>query len=358
MRPLLAAAAIAIVIAAARFAAPVIAPICLAAVLAIAFEPVTEGLARRGVPRWVAAATTTLGVLAVVGGFALLVVRAAADLAGELPRYADRLAALEHDAGAWLRAHGLDRVARSVETADAGTRLEAAAEPLVWGTVQMLQTLLLVVVTTAFIQIDAPGIRAAVRRRVRNPDRSRAIDGALDEIQRYVIVKGLLSIANGLLLGTWCAIWGIDGALLWGVLAFGLNFVPVVGSLIAAGPPFLLALVTGGPEAALGVAAGYVAVNLVVDNMIEPKVMGRACGVSALVVVLGMLVWGLVLGPIGALLSVPLTVAVKAFLQSHAELRWVAVLLEDPPRDDAYSAGASSSRRYSERRSIPSTRAA
>lgn len=357
MRPLLAAAAIAIVIAAARFAAPVIAPICLAVVLAIAFEPLTEALAKRGFPRWVAAATTTLGVLAVVGGFALLVFRAAADLAGELPRYADRVAALEADAGAWLRAHGLERVASSIETADASVRLESAAEPMVWGTVRMLQTLLLVVITTAFIQLDAPGIRAAVRRRVQQPERAKALDGAFDEIQRYVIVKGLLSIGNGLLLGTWCAVWGIDGALLWGVLAFGLNFVPVVGSLIAAAPPFLLALVTGGPDVAIGVAIGYVLVNLVVDNMIEPKVMGRACGVSPLVVVLGMLVWGLVLGPIGALLSVPLTVTVKAFLQSHTDLRWIAALLEESPRE-AHSAGASSSRRYSDRRSIPSTRAA
>lgn len=370
MRVLLAVAAMLIVIFAMRLAAPVVAPVCLAAILAIAFEPVTEGLARRGVPRWVAALVTTLAVLAVVGGISVIVLRAASDIVDGLPSYGVALGTLESEASVWLQAHGLDRVAASMAEVDASTRVQQMAEPVLWSTVSVLQTLILVVVTTAFIQVDAPGMRRAVRQRIKEPARAARVNGAVDEIQRYVIVKGILSAANGLLLGLWCAAWGVEGAVLWGVLAFALNFVPVVGSLIAAVPPVLLGLILGGPGVAIGVAAGYIAVNLIVDNVLEPRVMGRAVGLSPLVVLLAMLFWGFVLGPIGALLSVPLTVVVKTVLATSPQLAWVAVLLdevaEDPEPEAAgpdgeaadHSAVGSSSRRYSDRRSIPSTLAA
>jgi predicted PurR-regulated permease PerM len=368
MRVLLAVAAMLIVIFAMRLAAPVVAPVCLAFILAIAFEPITEWMARRGVPRWVAALVTTLAVLAVVGGVGLIVLRAASDIIDGLPRYGAALASLEDDAAVWLEAHGLERVAASMGEVDASTRVQTMAEPVLWSTVNVLQTLILVVVTTAFIQVDAPGIRRAVAKRVKDPRRAARFTGAVDEIQRYVIVKGLLSAANGLLLGLWTAAWGVEGALLWGVLAFALNFVPVVGSLIAAVPPVLLGLMMGGPGVGLGVAAGYVAVNLIVDNVLEPRVMGRAVGISPLVVLLAMLFWGFVLGPIGALLSVPLTVVVKTGLATSPKLAWVAVLMDEvaaEPEDEPaaelsldQSAAGSSSRRYNDRRSIPSTLAA
>lgn len=364
MRALLAVAGLLIVIFAMRLAAPVVAPVCLAVVLAIAFEPITEFLSRRGVPRWGAALVTTLVVLGVVGAIAVVVLQAAGDVVDGLPRYGAALGRLEGDAAVWLRAHGLERVATSMSEVDASTRVQSLAEPVLWSTVDVLQTLILVVVTTAFIQIDAPGIRRAVHARVKEPARAARFEGAVGEIQKYVIVKGILSAANGVLLGVWCAAWGVEGAVLWGVLAFALNFVPVVGSLIAAVPPVALGLVTGGPTVALGVAAGYVAVNLVVDNIIEPRVMGKAVGLSPLVVLLAMLFWGFVLGPIGALLSVPLTVVIKTGLATSPNLAWVAVLLDDCPADADDEAACdqsvvgSSSRRYNDRRSIPSTLAA
>ncbi|MBZ0230975.1 MAG: AI-2E family transporter [Deltaproteobacteria bacterium] len=340
MRSLLAVAGTLIVIFAVRIAAPVVAPLCLAAVLAIAFEPITTRLARRGIPRWCAAIATSLGVLVVAGGLAALVLRAAGDIVDGLPRYSEALGALEHDVAVWLDTHGLERVAASMSQVDAAARLPALAEPVLRGTIDVIQTLILVVVVTAFIQLELPSVRR---------------HDAVERIQRYVIVKGALSAANGLLLGLWCWAWGVEGALLWGVLAFALNFIPVIGSLAAAVPPVALALVLGSPADAAGVAAGYVAVNLVVDNIVEPRVMGRAAGLSPLVVLVAMLFWGFVLGPIGALLSVPLTIVLRAALATSPGLRWIALLFDD---DADQSRERSSSRRYSERRSIPSTFAA
>lgn len=337
MRSLLAVAGILIVIFAIRFAAPVVAPLCLAAVLAIAFEPITRGLTHRGIPRWCAALLTNVAVLAVVAAVAAVVIQAASEIIEGLPRYSEALGALEHDVAVWLDTHGLDRVATSMSEVDAATRLPVVAEPVLRGTIDILQTLILVVIVTAFIQLELP--------RVRHHD-------AVERIQRYAMVKGLLSFANGLLLGLWCWAWGVEGAVLWGVLAFALNFIPVIGSLVAAIPPVALALLLGTPADAAGVAAGYVAVNVVVDNIVEPRVMGHAAGLSPLVVLLAMLFWGFVLGPIGALLSVPLTIVLHSALAASSGLRWIALLLDDQSR------ARSSSRRYRERRSIPSTLAA
>ncbi|HUQ02216.1 MAG TPA: AI-2E family transporter [Kofleriaceae bacterium] len=365
MRSLLAVAGTLIVIFAIRIAAPVVAPLCLAAVLAIAFEPVTRGLARRGIPRWCAAVATNLVILAVVAGVAALVLGAASEIIDGLPRYSEALGALEHDVAAWLDTHGLDSVATSMGEVDAASRLPVVAEPVLRGTIDIIQTLILVIIVTAFIQVDAPGLRRTFARRVDTRASTRDVDDVVDRIQRYVIVKGLISAANGLLLGLWCHLWGVEGAVLWGVLAFALNFIPIVGSLIAAIPPVALALVLGSPADAAGVAAGYIAVNLVVDNIIEPRVMGRAAGLSPLVVLVAMLFWGFVLGPIGALLSVPLTVVLRAGLAMSPGLRWIALLLDDDATvtattttDLGQSRERSSRRRYNDRRSIPSTLAA
>jgi AI-2 transport protein TqsA len=373
VRSLLAVAGTLIVIFAIRVAAPIVAPLCLAVVLAIAFEPVTRGLARRGIPRWCAAVVTNLAILAIVGAVAALVLGAASEIIDGLPRYSEALGALEHDVARWLDTHGLDSVATSMGEVDAASRLPVIAEPVLRGTIDVIQTLFLVVIVTAFIQVDAPGLRRTFARRVDARAATRAttrdVDDVVDRIQRYVIVKGLISAANGLLLGLWCHLWGVEGAVLWGVLAFALNFIPIVGSLIAAIPPVALALVLGSPADAAGVAAGYVAVNLVVDNIIEPRVMGRAAGLSPLVVLVAMLFWGFVLGPIGALLSVPLTVVLRAGLSLSPGLRWIALLLDDDDTvaaDQAATAAVtadqsrerSSRRRYNDRRSIPSTLAA
>ena len=150
---------------------------------------------------------------------------------------------------------------------------------------------------------------------------------ALRDVQRYMLVKVSLSAANGVFLGLWCWIWGVDSPLMWGVLAFALNFIPVIGSVLAAIPPIAIGLLTHGVGNAIGVAVGYVLVNLVVDNIIEPRVMGKTSNLSPLVVLLAMLIWGFVLGPVGAILAVPLTMALRVMLERDPDLQRIAFVM-------------------------------
>jgi len=116
------------------------------------------------------------------------------------------------------------------------------------------------------------------------------------------------------------------------LLAFALNFIPNIGSILAAVPAVLLAMIQHGPASALIVAGGYVAINMVVGNLIEPRVTGQGLGLSTLVVFLSLVFWGWVLGVMGMFLSVPLTMTVKIALESHPDSRWVAALLDSSPR--------------------------
>src|SRR5690606_25400577 len=150
------------------------------------------------------------------------------------------------------------------------------------------------------------------------------------EVQRFLAIKTLISLATGILIGVSVWLAGLDFALLLGLLAFLLNYVPNIGSILAAIPGIMLALIQYGVSRALIVLAAYLAVNVALGNILEPNLMGRRFGLSTLIVVLSLIFWGWVLGPVGMLLSVPLTMIVKIMLEHTQDFRWLAILLGSP----------------------------
>ena len=148
-----------------------------------------------------------------------------------------------------------------------------------------------------------------------------------ENMNRYIAIKTSVSLATGLLATSCLWILGVDFPSLWGLLAFLLNYVPNIGSFIAAIPPLLLALIQLGPGAATGVAVGFFAINVFMGNGVEPRFMGRGLGLSTLVVFVSLVVWGWILGPVGMLLSVPLTMTAKIALEANPGTEWLAHLL-------------------------------
>ncbi|REK30268.1 MAG: AI-2E family transporter [Planctomycetota bacterium] len=148
-----------------------------------------------------------------------------------------------------------------------------------------------------------------------------------ERIRHYVSLKTIISLLTGGLITVGLWIVGVDYFVMWGVLAFFFNFIPNIGSVIVAVPAVLFALLTAGWSAAIWSTVVYLAVNGVVGNIVEPRMMGRGLGLSTLVVFLSLIFWGWVLGPIGMLLSVPLTMIAKIALEASPETRWVAILL-------------------------------
>jgi predicted PurR-regulated permease PerM len=154
----------------------------------------------------------------------------------------------------------------------------------------------------------------------------------VEKLREYMSMKTIISMMTGVIIALAMWLIGLDYPMLWGVLAFMLNFVPNIGSIIAAVPAVMLALVQLGGTSALLVTAVYVAVNILIGSVIEPRYMGKGLGLSTLVVFVSLVFWGWVLGPVGMLLSVPLTITVKLALDCKPETQWLGHLLG--PLDD------------------------
>jgi predicted PurR-regulated permease PerM len=192
----------------------------------------------------------------------------------------------------------------------------------------MLTNTFLILFTMVFILLEASSVEtkviAAFGRTAESFERAGLF---LRNLGRYLGIKTIMSMVTGLTVGVMTWIIGLDFPLLWGMLAFILNYIPTIGSIIAAVPACLLALIQLGPAAASTTAIGFLAINTVFGNMIEPRFMGYGVGISPLVVFTGLIFWGWVFGPVGMLLSVPLTMALKLALESNERTQWIAILI-------------------------------
>ena len=210
------------------------------------------------------------------------------------------------------------------------------------GVASALSYVLLVVLTMIFMLFEALNFPAKLEAALGpHSQLLRYVDAIGAQIVRYLEMKTLISVLTGVLLGGWTALLGVPFPLLWGLLAFALNFIPNIGSILAAISPVLLALILHGGGRAGLVAVGYLAVNIGIGNLLEPRLMGRRVGLSTLVVFLSLILWGWVWGAAGMLLSVPLTMVVKIMLENSRDLKWVAVLLsrKPPPKVAAETSG-------------------
>ena len=202
---------------------------------------------------------------------------------------------------------------------------------------EVLTNTFLIVFTMIFILLEAGTARTKFEAAFgRSADTLDNVRDFMQNLGRYLGIKTLISMATGLCAGvlTWSI--GLDVPLLWAMLAFLLNYVPTIGSIIAAVPAVLLALVQIGPGAAGATAAGFIGINIVFGNFLEPRLMGYGVGISPLIVFVGLIAWGWIFGPVGMLLSVPLTMTLKMALESDDRTRWVAILIGSE-RDAKYS---------------------
>ncbi len=192
----------------------------------------------------------------------------------------------------------------------------------------MLSDTVLVLLTVVFILLEASSFPQKLKTAFQGHENPLGpYIQIISSVRSYLVIKTGISILTGVLIAFWLWLFGVPYAGLWGMVAFLLNFIPNTGSIIAAIPALIVAWLDLGvlPCAACGI--GYLVVNMVIGNIIEPRMMGRGMGLSALVVFCSMVFWGWVLGPVGMLLSVPLTMGVRVALESFEDTRWIATLL-------------------------------
>jgi predicted PurR-regulated permease PerM len=196
----------------------------------------------------------------------------------------------------------------------------------------LLSNGLLILLIVIFMLLEAAILPSKVRALPGLKEETwEGLNETVETIRHYMALKTAVSILTGFMIYILLIILGVDFPLLLALLAFLLNFVPNIGSFIAGVPAVLLAVIEFGVGKAVIVAIGYVAINTLVGNVIEPRVMGRGLGLSPLIIIISLIFWGWVLGPVGMLLSVPLTAALRLALDSAEETRWIAVLMGPAP---------------------------
>jgi len=328
---LLGVAACAILIASMRAAAELVVPFLLALFLSAIVTPLIDVFSKWGLPRWLAVASGTLIFIAVgLGGLALLAVTLN-DFLLELPDIQQELASTRDEVLTWLDKQGFDLPQETTE--EAGTLFDPKGGiDLLMGLLSGLRNIasngLLILITVLFILLESVAYPAKLRAILghESPSIHRAIQ-IVEDLRRYMLIKSWISLLTGLAAGLGLWLLGVRSPVLWGILAFLLNYIPNLGSLIAAIPPVVLAAIENGTVVAIAVVILYLAINFVVGYLIEPPAMGRGLGLSTLVVWLSLVFWGWVLGPVGMFLSVPLTMTFKIIFEGAGETRWLAILL-------------------------------
>lgn len=193
---------------------------------------------------------------------------------------------------------------------------------------QLLSNAILILLTVIFILLEAGGFSRKMNNAfAQSSDASERARSIVASVQHYIVIKTWVSLATGLLIGFWLKAWGVSHAPLWGLLAFLFNYIPNVGSILAAIPAVLVAWLELTWLPAVACAIGFAVVNGAIGNFIEPRLMGKSLGLSPLVIFCSMIFWGWVLGPIGMLLSVPLTMTARIAMDGFEDTKWMATLM-------------------------------
>lgn len=338
LRALLSGAALVIVLAGMKLASDFLVPVFLAFFVAILSMPMVTFLRARRFPGWLAVLLTLLLNFSVLIGVGFLLSALAQDFQLRWTDYYEfRLRELFEGVVAWVQMKlegvgvkdteekigeifNIDAVIGLVKISGGAIAAKLAEFLKVTFIVLMLMVFMLTE-GKAFVQ-KIPRLKG-----LNGPDLSK-LNRAASDIQKYLAIKTGVSSATGVLAFLLCYFLDLDFPLLWGIVAFCLNYIPAIGSIFAAIPPFLLALIQHGFGEAFIVLAGYGLINMIWGNLIEPTLMGQRFGISTMVVLLSVMFWGYIFGPVGMFLAVPLTMVVKVMLDNSSDLRWVSFLLE------------------------------
>lgn len=316
-----------VVVAGMKLASPIIVPFLLSVFISIICSPALYLMKKKGIPT---APAILLLVMAIIGIGLLLGVfigNSVQEFSSNIPEYKIKLREQTHEVVQWVEARGFDVNEDVVyDRFNPGTVMQLVANTLS-GITGLLTKSFLILLTVVFILMEASSFPRKLNEIERPGISYGTLTSFVQSVNRYLAIKTVFSLMTGGLVIIALSIMGVDYPFLWGVIAFLLNFIPNIGSIIAAIPAVLLAIVQLGIGPATVVALIYLAINTTIGSIIEPRFMGNDLGLSPLVVFLSLVFWGWVLGPVGMLLSIPLTMVVKIALESSDESRWIAVLL-------------------------------
>lgn len=323
-RAVIITAALVIIIAGMKLAAVLLVPLLLSIFIAVICFPLMAKLHQLGLPDGISITLVLLLSILVMFSLTLLIGNSLTDFSEMLPEYRLKLLLELEDVSQWITEHGI-AVPENVKDVIDPAAAMGLVSSILKGFGNVLSQIFLILLVVVFILMEASTFVKKLELADSRDDSQTKSSGNIfahtfiDNLRNYMGIKTITSMITGVFIGLGLWFIGVDYPVLWGTLAFMLNFVPNIGSIIAAVPAILLALVQLGVSPALLVTSLFLVVNISIGSFIEPRFMGKGLGLSIVVVFVSLVFWGWVLGPVGMLLSVPLTIAVKLALASKPE---------------------------------------
>lgn len=313
-----------------REVATIIAPLFLAFTLVLAVDPMRRDMVDRGWPVWLATVLMLLLLYAVLGTVLVGIAVALTSLVNQLPTYQDEFEGLYDSVAQWLSGLGIETT--SLEEVVSGIEPTAIVPYLqtFLGSLGSVGTMLLfILLGTLFLTIDLGDGRQRLQVIARQrPQLAASLREFSVRIRRYWVVSTVFGFAQAVLFVVLLMWLGVPLPLTWGVLAFVTSYIPNVGFLIGLVPATILGLLEGGPGTALAVIIGYSVINFVLMTLLLPKFAGDAVGLNVTTTFVSLVFWSIVVGPLGALLAIPLTLFTRAvLLDSHPRTQWIGSLL-------------------------------
>jgi AI-2 transport protein TqsA len=325
---LIGTAALIIILAGINLAQSVVVLFLIAFFLALLGSPSVLWLKKKHIPSGIAVFIVMAGMIAVLILISAQIGSSVSSFTGELPELQIRIKEQISDLVIMLSGKGIavnEKIFLEYFNPESIMSLTAG---LLSGLSSVLSDITLILLTVTFILLEVSNFPVKLRAVLGDPKQAfPQFTKFANDMKRYMVIKTIISIFTGVLVGLWLFILGVDYPVLWGFLAFLLNYIPNIGSFIAAIPAIIMALIQIGVGSAVLTLSGYLLINLVVGNIIEPRLMGRRLGLSTLVVFISLIIWGSLLGIIGAILSIPLTMTMKFAFENNENTRWIAMLL-------------------------------
>ena len=325
-------AGLVVIVAGMKYAEAVLIPLMMAIFIAIVCRGPISWLRRKGVPDWLAVFMVLTLLCIVVLVTVIVVGSSVEDFLHNIPEYKAKLAQQMEQVYTFLGSKGVHLKGKGQkEILNPETAMKYAGQ-LFNELSTLLANGLLVLLMVVFLSLEAGGLPAKLRAIFGDDDKiNRQIQKFSDSVKHYMFILTMVSFVTGALVSICLLVIGVEYPLMWGMLAFALNFIPTIGSIIAAVPAVLIAMVQLVPGSGLAVAVCYLVINIVMGNVVAPRFMGKGLGLSTSIVFISLLFWGWIFGPVGMLLSVVLTMKLKIWLDSNEDTKWLALLLGPNP---------------------------
>ena len=321
-----------------KVAATIVVPFLLSLFVAIIFNPAINLLENKKIPRGLAIMMVILFIFSLFVVLGSIIGSSVNEFRQALPVYEAQLTKDIDWLITWLVKHNLSISMTEVREYFDPSKVMVLVTSTLSGFSSVLGNVFLLLLTVVFMLAEGPGFARKMHVAFDNSESAEQdLDHFLKMVNRYMAIKTIISLVTGLIIGFFLWLMGVDFFVLWALLAFLLNYIPNIGSIIAAVPAVILTFLQLGVGYASLVIALFVGVNMVMGNVVEPRFMGRSLGLSTLVVFLSLIFWGWLLGMVGMLLSVPLTMIVKLALENSEEGRWFAILLSSDEEIDQLS---------------------